>query len=82
MAFIHSAAKPPRNVRIQQELHGTAGPGLPHAAEKVRLVLSDSLNYPLGFILLINFFIYNNEIQIFIYMFECFKSEDHLKINF
>ncbi|XP_039546582.1 elongin A, like isoform X2 [Pimephales promelas] len=26
MAFIHSAAKPPRNVRIQQEIHGTAGP--------------------------------------------------------
>ncbi|XP_077089789.1 elongin-A-like [Siphateles boraxobius] len=25
MAFIHSAAKPPRNVRIQQEIHGTAG---------------------------------------------------------
>eukprot|EP00066_Takifugu_rubripes_P012443 XP_011601709.1 PREDICTED: transcription elongation factor B polypeptide 3-like [Takifugu rubripes] len=24
MAFIHTAAKPPRNVRIQQELHGTA----------------------------------------------------------
>ncbi|XP_016310836.1 transcription elongation factor B polypeptide 3-like isoform X2 [Sinocyclocheilus anshuiensis] len=31
MAFIHSAAKPPRNVRIQQEIHGTAGPvTLPH----------------------------------------------------
>ncbi|XDV50958.1 hypothetical protein PO909_019922 [Leuciscus waleckii] len=26
MAFIHSAAKPPRNVRIQQEMHGTGGP--------------------------------------------------------
>ncbi|TRY96966.1 hypothetical protein DNTS_033573 [Danionella cerebrum] len=26
MAFIHSAAKPPRNIRIQQEIHGTAGP--------------------------------------------------------
>lgn len=24
MAFIHTAAKPPRDVRIQQELHGTA----------------------------------------------------------
>ncbi|KAM9478029.1 elongin A, like isoform 2-T2 [Clarias gariepinus] len=41
MAFIHSAAKPPRNVRIQQELHGTAGPGLPHAAEKVRSGTND-----------------------------------------
>ncbi|XP_060780902.1 elongin A, like [Neoarius graeffei] len=35
MAFINSAAKPPRNVRIQQELHGTAGPGLLHAADKL-----------------------------------------------
>ncbi|TSN48466.1 Elongin-A [Bagarius yarrelli] len=36
MAFIHSAAKPPRNVRIQQELHGTAGPTVvPHAADKL-----------------------------------------------
>ncbi|KAJ8387065.1 hypothetical protein AAFF_G00161190 [Aldrovandia affinis] len=26
LAFINSVAKPPRNVRIQQELHGTAGP--------------------------------------------------------
>ncbi|XP_072532918.1 elongin A, like [Salminus brasiliensis] len=34
MAFIHSAAKPPRNVRIQQELHGTAGVGLPHPTDK------------------------------------------------
>ncbi|KAK2852974.1 hypothetical protein Q7C36_008175 [Tachysurus vachellii] len=34
MAFIHSAAKPPRNVRIQQEIHGTAGPGLPHSVDK------------------------------------------------
>ncbi|KAL7890443.1 hypothetical protein AOLI_G00027010 [Acnodon oligacanthus] len=34
MAFIHSAAKPPRNVRIQQELHGTASAGLPHPADK------------------------------------------------
>lgn len=24
MAFIHTVAKPPRDVRIQQELHGTA----------------------------------------------------------
>ncbi|XP_016422756.1 elongin A, like isoform X2 [Sinocyclocheilus rhinocerous] len=37
MAFIHSAAKPPRNVRIQQELHGTAGPvTLPHPADRAR----------------------------------------------
>ncbi|XP_066535706.1 elongin A, like [Hoplias malabaricus] len=34
MAFIHSAAKPPRNVRIQQELHGTASAGLPHPTDK------------------------------------------------
>ncbi|XP_026883928.2 elongin A, like [Electrophorus electricus] len=34
MAFIHSAAKPPRNVRMQQELHGTASPGFPHPADK------------------------------------------------
>uniref|UniRef100_A0AAY4DT78 TFIIS N-terminal domain-containing protein n=1 Tax=Denticeps clupeoides TaxID=299321 RepID=A0AAY4DT78_9TELE len=30
LAFIHSAAKPPRSVRIQQEIHGTAGPVLQH----------------------------------------------------
>lgn len=24
MAFIHTVAKPPRDVRIQQEIHGTA----------------------------------------------------------
>ncbi|KAJ8248092.1 hypothetical protein GJAV_G00238220 [Gymnothorax javanicus] len=29
LAFINSAAKPPRNVRIKQELHGTAGPVMP-----------------------------------------------------
>ncbi|XP_051945649.1 elongin A, like [Xyrauchen texanus] len=35
MAFIHSAAKPPRNVRIQQEIYGTAGPvTLPHPTDK------------------------------------------------
>ncbi|KAI2657463.1 Elongin-A [Labeo rohita] len=35
MAFIHSAAKPPRNVRIQQEIHGTAGPvTLPHPTDR------------------------------------------------
>lgn len=35
MAFIHSAAKPPRNVRIQQEIHGTAGPVIvPHPTDK------------------------------------------------
>ncbi|XP_016342049.1 elongin A, like isoform X1 [Sinocyclocheilus anshuiensis] len=39
MAFIHSAAKPPRNVRIQQELHGTAGPvTLPHPADRASSV--------------------------------------------
>ncbi|NP_001275587.1 elongin A, like [Danio rerio] len=35
MAFIHSAAKPPRNVRIQQEIHGTAGPvTAPHPTDR------------------------------------------------
>ncbi|XP_076830881.1 elongin A, like [Brachyhypopomus gauderio] len=34
MAFIHSAAKPPRSVRVQQELHGTAGPAFPHPTDK------------------------------------------------
>uniref|UniRef100_A0A8B9JTK7 Elongin A, like n=1 Tax=Astyanax mexicanus TaxID=7994 RepID=A0A8B9JTK7_ASTMX len=34
MAFIHSAAKPPRNVRIQQELHGTASAVLPYPTDK------------------------------------------------
>ncbi|XP_067277693.1 elongin A, like [Pseudorasbora parva] len=35
MAFIHSAAKPPRNVRIQQEIHGTAGPVTqPHPTDR------------------------------------------------
>uniref|UniRef100_A0A8C1XQF7 Elongin A, like n=1 Tax=Cyprinus carpio TaxID=7962 RepID=A0A8C1XQF7_CYPCA len=39
MAFIHSAAKPPRNVRIQQEIHGTAGPvTLPHPTDRARSV--------------------------------------------
>ncbi|XP_030628106.1 elongin A, like [Chanos chanos] len=37
LAFIHSAAKPPRNVRIQQEIHGTAGPTIqPHPLDKAR----------------------------------------------
>nr|XP_023684869.1 elongin-A-like isoform X6 [Paramormyrops kingsleyae] len=36
LAYIHSVAKPPRNVRIQQEIHGTAGPlPLPHATDKL-----------------------------------------------
>ncbi|XP_026080514.1 elongin A, like isoform X1 [Carassius auratus] len=39
MAFIHSAAKPPRNVRIQQEIHGTAGPvTLPHPTDRASSV--------------------------------------------
>uniref|UniRef100_A0A8B9JTQ9 Elongin A, like n=1 Tax=Astyanax mexicanus TaxID=7994 RepID=A0A8B9JTQ9_ASTMX len=40
MAFIHSAAKPPRNVRIQQELHGTASAVLPYPTDKPRSVLT------------------------------------------
>uniref|UniRef100_A0A4W4H1E9 Elongin A, like n=1 Tax=Electrophorus electricus TaxID=8005 RepID=A0A4W4H1E9_ELEEL len=43
MAFIHSAAKPPRNVRMQQELHGTASPGFPHPADKARSVVIRSV---------------------------------------
>ncbi|MCJ8730881.1 hypothetical protein PDJAM_G00189610 [Pangasius djambal] len=46
MAFIHSAAKPPRNVRIQQELHGTAGPGLPHAVDKLGARITESRGRP------------------------------------
>ncbi|XP_048864545.1 elongin A, like isoform X2 [Brienomyrus brachyistius] len=39
LAYIHSVAKPPRNVRVQQEIHGTAGPlPLPHALDKLRLI--------------------------------------------
>ncbi|XP_023684859.1 elongin A, like isoform X2 [Paramormyrops kingsleyae] len=38
LAYIHSVAKPPRNVRIQQEIHGTAGPlPLPHATDKLSI---------------------------------------------
>ncbi|XP_017320350.1 elongin A, like isoform X3 [Ictalurus punctatus] len=46
MAFIHSAAKPPRNVRIQQELHGTAGPVVPHAAEKLSGRITENRSKP------------------------------------
>ncbi|XP_036429434.1 elongin A, like [Colossoma macropomum] len=46
MAFIHSAAKPPRNVRIQQELHGTASAGLPHPADKPSGKSHDSRGRP------------------------------------
>lgn len=47
MAFIHTAAKPPRDVRIQQEIHGTAV----HQPPGPRLVFSFKLlkmTCPLG----------------------------------
>ncbi|XP_072266279.1 elongin-A-like [Pyxicephalus adspersus] len=38
LAYIHSAAKPPRNIRRQQEINGTAGPIVqPHPIEKLKL---------------------------------------------
>ncbi|KAL4640898.1 transcription elongation factor B polypeptide 3-like [Arapaima gigas] len=41
LAFINSVAKPPRNVRIQQEIHGTAGPlPMPHAYDRAPEVRS------------------------------------------
>ncbi|XP_051772846.1 elongin A, like isoform X2 [Ctenopharyngodon idella] len=43
MAFIHSAAKPPRNVRIQQEIHGTAGPvTLSHPTDRASVKPSEN----------------------------------------
>lgn len=37
MAYMTSAAKPPRNIRRQQEIHGTAGPvSQLHPIEKCR----------------------------------------------
>uniref|UniRef100_A0AAY5ER07 Elongin A, like n=1 Tax=Electrophorus electricus TaxID=8005 RepID=A0AAY5ER07_ELEEL len=45
MAFIHSAAKPPRNVRMQQELHGTASPGFPHPADKARSCFDEVVSF-------------------------------------
>ncbi|XP_067242971.1 elongin A, like isoform X2 [Chanodichthys erythropterus] len=47
MAFIHSAAKPPRNVRIQQEIHGTAGPvTLPHPTDRASVKPSENRARP------------------------------------
>ncbi|KAG5266833.1 hypothetical protein AALO_G00236740 [Alosa alosa] len=43
MAFINCAAKPPRNVRVQQELYGTAGPTLqPHPLDRPRAQCQES----------------------------------------
>lgn len=51
MAFIHSAAKPPRNVRIQQEIHGTAGPvTTPHPADRAGSVKPGENRVRSGFI--------------------------------
>ncbi|KPP61939.1 hypothetical protein Z043_119915 [Scleropages formosus] len=42
LAYINSVAKPPRNVRIQQEIHGTAGPlPLPYAYDKTSAKASE-----------------------------------------
>ncbi|KAF7710957.1 elongin A, like isoform X2 [Silurus meridionalis] len=46
MAFIHSAAKPPRNIRIQQELHGTANTVLSQTTDKVSGRISESRSRP------------------------------------
>ncbi|XP_073529241.1 elongin-A-like [Phyllobates terribilis] len=38
LAYINGAAKPPRNIRRQQEIHGTAGPIVqPHPLDKYKL---------------------------------------------
>ncbi|XP_075056703.1 elongin-A-like [Mixophyes fleayi] len=38
LAYIHGAAKPPRNIRRKQEIHGTAGPiAQPHPIDKYKL---------------------------------------------
>ncbi|KAL2083439.1 hypothetical protein ACEWY4_021212 [Coilia grayii] len=43
MAFLDCAAKPPRNVRVQQVIHGTAGPMLQcHPRERLRAQCQDS----------------------------------------
>ncbi|KAM4771066.1 elongin-A-like [Rhinophrynus dorsalis] len=43
LAYIHSAAKPPRNIRRRQEIHGTAGPIVqPHPLEKLKPLYSGS----------------------------------------
>nr|XP_015218197.1 PREDICTED: transcription elongation factor B polypeptide 3-like isoform X2 [Lepisosteus oculatus] len=43
LAFINSVAKPPRDVRRQQEIHGTAGPiSQPHPLDKPSVKSSDS----------------------------------------
>ncbi|MBN3320808.1 ELOA1 protein, partial [Atractosteus spatula] len=43
LAFINSVAKPPRDVRRQQEIHGTAGPiAQPHPLDKPSVKSSDS----------------------------------------
>ncbi|XP_054051284.1 elongin-A-like isoform X2 [Rissa tridactyla] len=43
MAYVTSAAKPPRNIRRQQEIHGTAGPVTQlHPIEKCKLRIAES----------------------------------------
>ncbi|XP_014804399.1 PREDICTED: transcription elongation factor B polypeptide 3-like [Calidris pugnax] len=43
MAYVNSAAKPPRNVRRQQEIHGTAGPVAQlHRVEKCKTRIPES----------------------------------------
>ncbi|XP_061210965.1 elongin-A-like isoform X2 [Neopsephotus bourkii] len=45
MAYMTSAAKPPRNVRRQQEIHGTAGPVTQlHPIEKCKTKIPESRN--------------------------------------
>ncbi|XP_062851062.1 elongin-A-like [Trichomycterus rosablanca] len=46
MAFMHSAAKPPRNIRIQQEIHGTAGPVLPNNTDKSSVKSNENKGRP------------------------------------
>ncbi|KAM6405869.1 elongin-A-like [Pluvialis apricaria] len=43
MAYVTSAAKPPRNIRRQQEIHGTAGPVIQlHPIEKCKTRIAES----------------------------------------
>ncbi|XP_010134724.1 PREDICTED: transcription elongation factor B polypeptide 3-like, partial [Buceros rhinoceros silvestris] len=43
MAYVTSAAKPPRNIRRQQEIHGTAGPATQfHPIQKCKTRISES----------------------------------------
>ncbi|XP_075194571.1 elongin-A-like [Anomaloglossus baeobatrachus] len=43
LAYINGAAKPPRNIRRQQEIHGTAGPIVqPHPLDKLKLQKTDN----------------------------------------